>query len=62
VLPRWKEYFEEDLNEISEKEPHTNRKSLRENYVYIDLLSRDEIVDLPIKYLKNNKAAVDQVW
>jgi hypothetical protein len=54
MLSRWKEYFQQHLNESSEKEPHTNRESLRENYVAIDLLRRDQIVEA-IKYLKGGR-------
>jgi hypothetical protein len=39
VLSRWKEYYEQDLNESSEEEPP------RENDVIIDLPSRDVIVE-----------------
>jgi hypothetical protein len=60
VLSRWKEYFEQYLNESSEEEPHVNQEPPRKNDVNIDLPSRDEIVEAII-YLKDNKA-VDQVW
>jgi hypothetical protein len=56
VLSRWKEYFEQNLNESSEEEPHTNQEPPRENDVIIDLPRRDEIVEA-IKYLKDNKTA-----
>jgi hypothetical protein len=60
VLSRWKEYFEQYLNESSEEEPHVNQEPPRKNDVNIDLPSRDEIVEAII-YLQDNKA-VDQVW
>jgi hypothetical protein len=45
LLSRWKEYFEQLLNESSEEEPHANQEPSREKvYVFIDLPSRDEIV------------------
>jgi hypothetical protein len=51
VLSRWKEYFEQHLNECSEEDPHA-----RENDVIIDLPSWDEIVEAR-KNMKDNKAA-----
>jgi hypothetical protein len=51
LLTRWKEYFEQNLNESSEEDPHA-----RENDVIIDLPSWDEIVEAR-KYMKDNKAA-----
>jgi hypothetical protein len=56
VLARWKEYFEEHLNEGSESEQPTRSVDLRDNGVDIDLPSREEI-EGALKYLKNNKAA-----
>ena len=51
VLSRWKEYFEQHLNESSEEEPHTIQELPREDDVVIDLPNRDEIVKA-IDYLK----------
>jgi hypothetical protein len=45
-------FFEQNLNESSEEEPHTNQEPPRENDVIIDLPSRCEIVEVI-----NNKAA-----
>jgi predicted metal-dependent HD superfamily phosphohydrolase len=56
VLSRWREYFEQNLNESSEEEPHTNQEPARENDVIIDLPNREEIFEA-IRYLKDNKAA-----
>jgi hypothetical protein len=56
VLVRWKEHFEEDLNEGSETEQPTRPVDLRDDGVHIDLPSREEI-EGALKYLKNNKAA-----
>jgi hypothetical protein len=56
VLARWKEYFEEHLNEGSESEQPTRPVDLRDDGVDIDLPNREEIEKVP-KYLKNNKAA-----
>jgi hypothetical protein len=56
VLARWKEHFEEHLNEGSESEQPTRPVNLKDNGVDIDLSSRDEIEEA-LKYLKNNKAA-----
>jgi hypothetical protein len=56
VLARWKEYFEEHLNEGSTLEQSTRRVDLRHDVVDIDLPSREEI-EGALKYLKNNKAA-----
>jgi hypothetical protein len=56
VLSRWKEHFEEHLNEGSESEQPTRPVDLRDDGVYIDLPSREEI-EGALKYLKNNKAA-----
>jgi hypothetical protein len=56
VLARWKEHFEEHLNEGSESEQPTRPVDLRDDGVDIDLPSREEI-EGALKYLKNNKAA-----
>jgi hypothetical protein len=56
VLARWKEHFEEHLNEGSKSEQPTRLVDLREDGVDIDLPSREEI-ERALKYLKNNKAA-----
>jgi hypothetical protein len=56
VLARWKEHFEEHLNEGSKSEQPTRPVDLRDNGVDIDLPSHEEIEGAP-KYLKNNKAA-----
>jgi hypothetical protein len=56
VLARWKEHFEEHLNEGSESEQPTRPFYLRDDRVDIDLPSREEIEGV-LKYLKNNKAA-----
>jgi hypothetical protein len=55
VLVRWKEYFEEHLNEGSEFEQLTRPVNLRQDGVDIDLPSRKEIEGV-LKFLKNNKA------
>jgi hypothetical protein len=56
VLARWKEDFEELLNEDSESEQPTRSVDLRDDGIDIDFLSREEIEGAR-KYLKNNKAA-----
>jgi hypothetical protein len=56
VLARWKEHFEEHLNEGSEAEQPTRPVHLRDDGVDIDLPSREEIEEA-LKYQKNNKAA-----
>jgi hypothetical protein len=43
VLAGWKEHFEEHLNEGSESEQPTRPADLRDDGVYIDLPSREEI-------------------
>jgi hypothetical protein len=53
---KWKEPFEEHLNEGSESEQPTRAVDLRDDGVDIDLHSREEI-EGALKYLKNNKAA-----
>jgi hypothetical protein len=61
VLARWKEYFEEHLNEGSKSEQPTRPVDLRGDGVDIDLPSHEEI-EGALKYLKNNKAAsVDSI-
>jgi hypothetical protein len=57
VLARWKEYYEEHLNEGSESDQPTRPVDLRDNGVDINLPSREEI-EGALKYLKNNKAEV----
>jgi hypothetical protein len=56
VLARWKEHFEEHLNEGSESEKPTRPVDLRDDEVDIGSPSREEI-ERALKYLKNNKAA-----
>jgi hypothetical protein len=56
VLARWKEHFEEHLNEGSESEQPTRPVDLRDDGVDIDFPSREEI-EGALKYLKNNKVA-----
>jgi hypothetical protein len=56
VLARWKEDFEEHLNEGSELEQPTRPVDLRDDGVNIDFPSCEEI-EGALKYLKNNKAA-----
>jgi hypothetical protein len=55
VLARWKEHFEEHLNEGSNTEQPTRPVDLRDDGVDIDLPSREEIKGA-LKYLKSNKA------
>jgi hypothetical protein len=58
VLARWKEHFEEHLNEGSKSEQPTRPVDLRDDRVDIDLPSREEIEGA----LKYNKAAgVDSI-
>jgi hypothetical protein len=67
VLARWKEHFEEHLNEGSESYQPTRPVDLKDDGVDIDLPSRKEI-EGALKYLKNNKAAgtdffaMDLIW
>jgi hypothetical protein len=61
VLVRWKEHFEEHLNEGSESEQPTRPVDLEDDGVDIDLPSSKEI-EGALKYLKNNKAAVEKRW
>jgi hypothetical protein len=56
VLVRWKEHFQENLNEGSESEQPARPVDLRDDGVDIDLPSREEI-EGALKYLKNNKAS-----
>jgi hypothetical protein len=56
VLARWKEHFEEHLNEGSESDQPIRPVDLRDDGVDIDLPSREEIEGAP-KHLKNKKAA-----
>jgi hypothetical protein len=56
VLARWKEHFEEHLNEGSESEQPIRPVDLGDDGVDIDLPSREEI-EGALKYLKNNKVA-----
>jgi hypothetical protein len=55
-LVRWKEHFEEHLNESSESEQSTRSVDLRDDGVDIDLPSPEEL-ERVLKYLKNNNAA-----
>jgi hypothetical protein len=55
-VARWKDYFDEHLNEGSESEQPLRLVDLRDDGVDIDLPSREEI-EGALKYLKNNKAA-----
>jgi hypothetical protein len=56
VLARWKEHFEEHLNEGSKSEQPPRPFDLRYDGVNIDLPTREERVKA-LKYLKNNKPA-----
>jgi hypothetical protein len=56
VLARWKEHFEEHLNEGFESEQTTRSVDLRDDRVDIDLPSFEKIEEA-LKYLKNNKVA-----
>jgi hypothetical protein len=56
VLARWKEHFEDHLNEDSESEQPTRPVDLRDDRVDIDLLNREEI-ERALKFLKSNKEA-----
>jgi hypothetical protein len=60
VLARWKEHFEEHLNQGSESEQPTRPVDLRDGGVDIDLPSREEI-EGALKYLENNKAAAAEL-
>jgi hypothetical protein len=54
VLARWKEHFEDHLNEGSESGQPTRPVDLRDDGVDIDLLSREKI-EGALKNLKNTK-------
>jgi hypothetical protein len=56
VLARWKEHFEDHLNEGSDSEQPTRPVDLTDDGVDIDLSSREKI-EGALKYLKNNKTA-----
>ena len=56
VLSRWKEHFEQHLNDGAEHAQPPNEVDLADDGVQIDLPSREEIKGA-LKYLKNNKAA-----
>jgi DNA primase large subunit len=60
VLSRWKEYFEQLLNEGEECDQPTDQVDLRDDGVEIKLPSREEI-ESALKDLKNTKAAADSV-
>jgi hypothetical protein len=54
VLARWKEHFEEHLNEGSESEQPTRPVDLRDDGVDIDLPSREKI-EGALKYVKKTR-------
>ena len=56
VLSRWKEHFEQHLNDGAEHGQPPDQVDLADDGVEIDLPSRDEVEEA-LKYLKNNKAA-----
>ena len=56
VLSRWKEHFEQHLNDGAVQDQPTDEVDLRDDGVVTDLPSREE-VEGALKYLKNNKAA-----
>jgi DNA primase large subunit len=56
VPARWKELFEEHVNEGFESEQPTRPVDLRDDEVDIDLSSHENIVEA-LKYLKNKTAA-----
>jgi hypothetical protein len=56
VLSRWKDHFEQHLNEGEKRDQPPDQIDLRDDGVVIDLPSREEI-ESALKYLKNNKAA-----
>jgi hypothetical protein len=56
MLARWKEHFEEHLNEGSKSKQPTRLVDLRDDGVDVDLPSREK-TEGALKYLKNNKAA-----
>jgi hypothetical protein len=53
VLSRWKEHFEQHLNEGEERDQPPDQVDLRDDGVDIDLPSREEI-ESALKYLKYN--------
>jgi hypothetical protein len=55
-VQRWKEHFEEHLNESSESEQPTRPFDLRDDGVDIDLPSREEI-EGALKYLKKQQGS-----
>jgi hypothetical protein len=55
VLARWKDHFEEHLNEGSDSEQPSRPVDLRDDGIDINLSSREEI-EGALKYLKSNKA------
>jgi hypothetical protein len=54
VLARWKEHFQEHLNEGSDSEQPTRPVALRDDGVDIDLPSREEI-EGALKYFKSRR-------
>jgi hypothetical protein len=69
VLARWKEHFEEHLNEGSESEQPTCPVDLRDDGVDIDLPSREEIEGAKIPEEQQNSRhgfyrgrAVEKRW
>jgi hypothetical protein len=56
VLSRWKEHFEQHLNDGAGYDRPPDQVDLGDDGVEIDLPSREEI-EGALKYLKNNKAA-----
>jgi hypothetical protein len=56
VLSRWKEHFEQHLNEREDRDKLPDQVDLRDDGVDIDLPSREEIESV-LKCLKINKAA-----
>jgi hypothetical protein len=60
VLVRWKEHFEEHLNEGSDTEQPTRPVDFRDDGVDIDLPSREEI-DGTLEYLSRGQA-VEKWW
>jgi hypothetical protein len=53
---RWKEHFEQHLNEEEKRDQPHDQANLRDDGIGLDLPSRGEI-ESALKYLKNNKAA-----
>jgi DnaJ-domain-containing protein 1 len=56
VLSRWKEHFEQHLNEREERDQTPDQVDFRDDGVEIDLPSHEKI-ESALKYLKNNKTA-----